>query len=80
MGWLYGNNAMYKVQWWESDEDNDFFKAFKGDRAFTEANELFEEKKKQASICELWLLRLDGDKWENVTSIKRDEKGTWQTS
>ena len=80
MGAVFGNGSIYSVHVYE-DKENHYNRTFEGDRAFSEANDVFENMKSDPTARELWLVRWDGSEWKFVTKpIKRNAMGEWEAN
>lgn len=54
-------------------------RVFRGVTAFTQANDHLDALRQMAPIHEIWLTRLDGDEWQFVEQLWRDDAGHWHS-
>jgi hypothetical protein len=51
---------------------------FRGARAFNDARYYLDQMKAYEKLCELWLIRLDGNDWNFQEHIRRNANGEWE--
>lgn len=76
MGEFYGNEPRYNVNF--TRRGGNLHESFQGDRAFSEAGELYDQLKQDAEVTHIRMSRLDGEVFEWVQKpMKRNEAGDW---
>ena len=69
----------YKVRWRRGDSQYQPFAAFSGERASSDARELYEELLADPEVTELEFVRRNSDFWEwHVRPLRRNDAGAWE--